>query len=266
VRLRSIVLVGVLLGSGCVPALREPSPLPEPDPAQRGLTATDLDRVLAEADAAYLEWTPESVARAERLAIRAATADPERADAWTAAARARVWRANHSENADERRQAAEEAVHAAQACDKVAPTEAACAYWLAIALGVQAREWRATALDALPIMVGLLERAIDADETLDHAGPHRVLALVYLRAPGWPTGPGDPDLGLEHASRAVALDPGHPPNRLCLAEALTETGDRERGQAAYRDAEAAAAAALEAGSVEAREWLDEARQATDDGG
>jgi tetratricopeptide (TPR) repeat protein len=261
-----MLLAGALLAAGCAPALREPPALPDPASAASGLTPAEVDRLLEEADEQYRRWIPESVSRSERLSVRATEADPERVGAWTGTARARVWRANKAETAEERREAAESAVHAAQSCERVAPDDAACAYWLAIALGVQARERRATALDALPIMVRLLERAIELDERLDHGGPHRVLSLVYLRAPGWPTGPGDPDLGLEYASRAVEIDPGHPPNRLCLAEALSETGDPDGALDAYLEAERGAAAAAEAGMEEAREWLDEARQGIDSGG
>ena len=56
-------------------------------------------------------------------------------------------------------------------------------------------------------MVKLLREAIAADPRLDHAGPHRVLALVLLRAPGWPVGPGDPEGALGEARAAAALFP-----------------------------------------------------------
>jgi hypothetical protein len=107
-------------------------------------------------------------------------------------------------------------------------------------------------------MIERLRAAIELDPGLDHGGPHRVLALVYLRAPGWPTGPGDPELGLDEARRAVALDPGHPPNRLCLAEALVATDDIQGGRREYEAAAELAREHLDLGTPEAGEWLDEA--------
>ena len=77
-----------------------------------------------------------------------------------------------------------------------------------------------------------------------------MLALVYLRAPGWPVGLGDEVLGLENAHRAVEVDPEFPDNQLTLAEALAETGDHK-----------AARAALERGKSLARSgpWDEEVR-------
>ena len=63
-------------------------------------------------------------------------------------------------------------------------------------------------------------------EPLNKVPSHRALALFYLRAPGWPKGPGDADLGLEHAREAVRLRPEHPPNLLAPGEALDAVGER----------------------------------------
>jgi hypothetical protein len=87
--------------------------------------------------------------------------------------------------------------------------------------------------------------------------------MVYLRAPGWPTGPGDPDLGLEHARKAVKLDPAFPPNLLVLGEALAAIDDVAGSREAYRSALQAALEAERAGDPDAAEW---ARQAEEAGG
>jgi hypothetical protein len=137
---------------------------------------------------------------------------------------------------------------------------------MAISLGVQARERRSTGLDAVGLMVERLQAAIELDPGLDHGGPHRVLALLYLRAPGWPTGPGDPDLGLEEARLALAEAPGYPPNRLCLAEALVATEDPEGGRREYQAAAELAREWLDRGAPDAGEWLEEAESCLDRSG
>ena len=40
----------------------------------------------------------------------------------------------------------------------------------------------------------MFHSAAEGDPTIEDGGPDRALALTYLRAPGWPTGPGAPDL------------------------------------------------------------------------
>jgi hypothetical protein len=168
-----------------------------------------------------------------------------------------VWLAERAPESAERESAALEAVQAGQLCTEAAPEDPLCAYWLAVGLGIQARERRSTAHDALPRIVALLERAAVESPVLDHAGPDRVLALVRLRAPGWPVGPGDPDLALENARRAVELDPGYPPNQMCLAEALAETDQDDESRGALERARRMAGERRDAGDPQAGEWLEE---------
>jgi hypothetical protein len=242
--------------SACVSALHEPPSVGE----LAGVTGhgpADVDRLLEAADRAYARRTLESVRAARKTWLEAAAADPSRSAAWIGASRAGVWLSGHEPEAAAREAAALSAVQAAQLCDEAAPGEAACAYWLAVALGVQARERRTTAFDALPRIVALLEQAAGERPELEHAGPHRVLALVLLRAPGWPAGPGDAERGLEEARHAVALAPGFPPNQICLAEALAAMGEGEESREALRRAEALAREWRDAGDREAHEWIEE---------
>jgi hypothetical protein len=155
---------------------------------------------------------------------------------------------------------AEAALAAGRRCDRAAPGTPGCDYALAIALGLDAREHPATAIPGLGRMVALLERTRAADPALDRAGPDRILALVLLRAPGWPLGPGDAEAALAAARRAVDRAPGHAPNQLALAEALEANGEAEAGRAAAREAVRLAAAAEEAGVPEAAGWRREAER------
>jgi hypothetical protein len=222
----------------CVSALHDPPSVGE----LVGSTAhgpADVEGLLAADDRAYVRWTLASVRTARPTWLEAAAADPTCSAAWIGAS--------------------------AQLCGEAAPSESACNYWLAVALGVQARERRTTALDALPKIVALLEQATVERPELEQAGPHRVLALVLVRAPGWPAGPGDAAAGLEHARRAVALAPEFPPNQLCLAEALAAVDEREESGKVLDRALTLVRAWQAKGEPEADEWLAEIDAATTDG-
>jgi len=127
-----------------------------------------------------------------------------------------------------------------------------------VALGLQSREKPTTAEDGVRRMVALLREVARTDPALDEAGPERILALLLLRAPGWPLGPGDSGEGLSLARKAVALRPGYPPNDLALAEALEKTGDPKAARLALGQALESARAALEAGNPDASAWVREA--------
>jgi hypothetical protein len=135
-----------------------------------------------------------------------------------------------------RDQLAADAMQNAQACLDRAPQAAACLYYDGVALGLNARAHPLQANAVLKSMLEALSRAEAADPAYDQAGPARVQALVLIKAPAWPLGPGDADAGLAAARRAVALRPDYPPNVLALAEALAKSGDTAGAQDAYRHA------------------------------
>lgn len=249
--------------AGCAPALHDPPTLsqlgPEvlaPGPTTAG--SASVDRLLREAESCYARRDlPEQARAAQRLFLEAARADDARIEGLLGVTRATAWLVEHaSVDSLERGSLVSLGVQAAQLCAEHAPAAAACDYALAIALGQQARERHATGHDGLAKMVAALRRAIASEPRLDGAGPHRVLALVYLRAPGWPAGPGDTEAGLAEAKEAVILAPDHPANQLALAEALRRNGQPDEARAAYRHALELARGA--AGDPEAPEWLAEA--------
>jgi len=264
-RIAGVLIPALVLAmfTGCAAALREPPTLEELAGGADRHRAEDVDSLLDLAERAYANWTEDSVIEARRHWLAAAVADRSRIEGLMGVTRADVWLTDHGDDPERREATATSGVQAAQLCRLTSPDEPKCEYWLAIAVGVQARERRATALDALPTMVDLLERVIAVRPQLDHGGPHRVLSLVLLRAPGWPTGPGDPDLGLEHARRAIEIAPAFPPNQLCLGEALAATEDPAGSKRAYEKAADLARRAIEVDETRAREWLDEALGALD---
>jgi tetratricopeptide (TPR) repeat protein len=265
-------IVPLVLAGACVHALHEPPPLGSLGsptlPSRVDLTssrAVDVDALLPDAAARFGERPdPSAVAAALDLYLRAARADEHRVEGLLGAATALAWLVEHEHDAARRQALAIEAVQACQWCLRRAPGNVECTYHLALAVGLQARERRSTALDGLKEMVSLLEDVIVRAPKLDGAGGHRVLGLVLLRAPGWPAGPGDPDAGLEHARQADALVPDNPENLLVLGEALAATGHEDEARAAYSRAEVLARTRAAKRDPDASEWAEAAARALKD--
>jgi hypothetical protein len=158
-----------------------------------------------------------------------------------------------------RTQLSAEAGRDAEACLALEPQAAACLYGRAVALGLEARTRPTRAAALLTAMLESLASAEAVDPNYDQAGPARVRALVLVRAPGWPLGPGDADAALVSARRAATLRPLYPPNLLALAEALAKTGDANGARESYARAREAAQALPS--SADRDNWLSQADQA-----
>jgi len=176
-----------------------------------------------------------------------------------AAIKAAADRSDHEPDSKVRAELASEANSNADACLALAPGAAACQYGKAVATGLEARAHPARAGGLLGSMLKSLGNAEATDPNYDKAGPARVRALVLIRAPSWPLGPGDTDAGLVAARRAVALQPDYPPNVLALAEALSKTGDETGARESYTHARELAQS-LPSGP-ERDGWLHEAEEA-----
>jgi hypothetical protein len=237
----------------CAPALREPPPIvTAPTPAS-------ADELLRIADAAWAKRADPGKARAAQEAyLQAAAADETRVEGLVGAMRAAAFRIERERDGAERERLAVQAVQLGQWCQRRAPSDAVCGYRLALALGQQTRERTSTAKDALGRMEKLLRAAIAADPAMDRGGPHRTLALLLLRAPGWPVGPGDTEGALVEARAAVDLFPDAPHNQLALAEALARNDHAAEARAAYERAAALAEPGAAAGDPEATRWREEA--------
>ena len=255
--MRSTVPLAAAVALSCAPALREPAPLRPP-----GAPAGSADELLRRADA---EWArraePDQARAAQELYLEAASADERRVEGLLGAMRAATYRIEREKQGDARERLAVEAVQLGQWCLRRAPADAGCRYRLAIALGQQARERTSTAKDALGRMVTLLREAIAADPRLDQGGPNRVLALVLLRAPAWPIGPGDAEQALRVAQAAAGLFPDSAENLLALGETLSANDHAPEARAAFDRAIALADRAAAEGDPDAPRWRDEARAA-----
>jgi hypothetical protein len=168
-------------------------------------------------------------------------------------------RSEHEPDAKIRGELAAEASRDAEACIAREPHAAACLYGRAVALGLEARAHPTRSGELLNGMLESLASAESADPNYDEAGPARVRALVLIRAPGWPLGPGDAAAGLVAARRAATLRPQYPPNLLALAEALAKTGDQNGARENYQRARDLAQALPS--TAERDGWLREADEA-----
>jgi hypothetical protein len=186
------------------------------------------------------------------------TAQPSSVPALAAAIEADARSSDRETNSNARAELAADAERDAQACLGREPDAAACLYGHAVALGLEARAHPTRAGELLNAMLGALTRAESADPAYDEAGPARVRALVLIRAPGWPLGPGDTEAGLIAARRAMALKPLYPPNLLALAEALAKSGDAGGARDNYGKARDAALSMPVAADRD--EWLRQADQ------
>jgi hypothetical protein len=249
------------LVTSCTSALKEPPPVTAiGGAAVTGEASADAD--LRAAETAYARRPdPAEVARARELFLAAARADQTGVDGLLGAMQASAWLVEHGSDAARRAAFATDAVQLGQWCQRRAPGNPECGYRLALAVGQQARERPGTALDGLKVMIALLEKTATSTPGLDSGGPDRVLALVLLRAPGWPAGPGDPEVALERARRAVARAPDYPPNQLALGEALRANAHPDEARAAYARAEQLATARAADGDPDAAEWRAEAERA-----
>lgn len=168
-------------------------------------------------------------------------------------------RSDHESDSKVREQLAVQAGRDADLCLAREPQAAACLYGRAVALGLMARAHPTRAGENLNSMLDALAKTEIADSSYQEAGPARVRALVLLRAPGWPLGPGDTEAGLVAARRAVELRPLYPANLLALAEALAKSGDTDGAKLNYTRARDAALALPVTDDRE--DWLRQAQQA-----
>jgi hypothetical protein len=146
---------------------------------------------------------------------------------------------DQSKDAAQRAQLLATATTSAQQCVARFPDSGACQYALAQVQGLTARAKPLEAPALLKDMLASLAKAEARDPALDHAGPARLSAIVLLRAPPWPLGPGDADAALTAAQRAVQRDPAYPPNLITLGQAQARSVGAPPARATFAKAQQA---------------------------
>ncbi len=220
-----------LLTAACLGVPAPPIGLEElldlPDSHPRGPAAAR--RFLHEGDAAWERRDDPGMPEAARQAYwHAIAAEPRQPDGYWKAARASILVGRLLEGKEARGDAFLRGLRTTQLLLAREDEIAEAHYYYALNLGLLAKERPSRGHEAVKEMLPHLERALELAPQLDRAGGYRTLALVYLRAPGWPTSVGDEEAGLEYATLAVEKAPDYPGNHLALAEAWIAMGDKPR--------------------------------------
>ncbi|MDD2768186.1 MAG: hypothetical protein PHT19_05605 [Methylococcus sp.] len=95
-------------------------------------------------------------------------------------------------------------------------------YYLAANLGLAVRDDMTQAMANLHRLEDEFKLAAKLSPDYDAGGPLRLLGMLYLKAPPWPSGIGDGDKALDLLKQAVDKHPTHPLNHLFYAQAMWE--------------------------------------------
>ncbi len=151
--------------------------------------------------------------------------EPQSTEAAWQFARACFDLAEFSTNSTERAAIAERGITAARALVERDPRSTAGHYYLGMNLGQLARTRTLGAFKLVKAMEQEFAKAAELDAGFDYAGPERNLGMLYRDAPVLGS-VGSRSKANQHLSRAVALAPGYPENRLGLVEGFLKWGDR----------------------------------------
>jgi tetratricopeptide (TPR) repeat protein len=162
-----------------------------------------------------------------RLAELANTEDRNSKYIGTVLSRVAFFVADSIDNDEDKvKKSAEIGVKAARSVGLTEENPEAC-FFFALNQGLIVKSKGLFALNKLPEIHNALKIA-QKDESLDFGGPLRVLGMMYLKAPAWPSGIGDLDKALELFQQAIRKYPVHPQNFMFYAEALIEDDNKEK--------------------------------------
>ncbi len=176
-------------------------------------------------------------AYALRLAVHAHTLDKKNIEIAVALSRIAFFAADAVEqNDDMMKKFAGIGVKAARTAGINKSNPEAC-YYFALNQGLIIRSAGLFAINKLPEIHEALQVAQNAAH-LDYGGPLRVLGMLYIKAPAWPSGIGDLDKALDLLRQATEKYPSHPLNYMFYGDALLQDDDKEKAlenlETAYR--------------------------------
>lgn len=179
-----------------------------------------------------LEGPVDCVGLSLTAARRAHTIHPEAAEPREIIARNTLWLLEFVPEDDDRADWAKEGYDHASYLVEKRPDEGRYHFWAGALLGFRLQESLTPNLARLGRVQMHMQKAVDLVPSYNEGAPLRALGLFLVRVPGWPTGPGDPESGLEVLERAVKEYPQNPGNWLGLAEARLALGDLTGAQTA----------------------------------
>ena len=171
--------------------------VPQLETAVAALEKLIGDESVSDADAGEAQW------RLARVCFMASEIDETRKTAWL-----------------------EKGVLAGEDALLMLPERVEPNYFTAVIKGRLAEDEGLGALWRIKDVRALAQKAASLDPSFERGGPMRMLAMLYARAPGWPTSIGDIDKGLEIASDLVQKYP-YPLNHLIYAEVLIEADEND---------------------------------------
>ena len=232
---------------------------PEPSPAEAAAKKTrdlpdDLNDLLSVADQSHEASTRKGAYIALAALTKARAVAPDDPEVVWREARSLFWLAQYGED-KQRLPLGRDAVRHAERMIELRPDRVEGHYFRAGSLGLVLQHDPSAGLKRLPEVVASLERAIEINGRFYRAAPHLALGAILLKAPPFPTGPGDLDAALENLEQAVKLAPRWPENWLWLADAKLADGDLA---GAKQDAKRAQVLLEGMNGVEAGAWRSKA--------
>jgi len=100
-------------------------------------------------------------------------------------------------------------------------------YLYAYLTGLVAENDPLRGLELVPVIEQEARSASTLNPSIDKGGPDRMLGELYLKAPAFPVSIGDAEKSVAAYQKAVDIAPEHTENRLGLADALLQLGERE---------------------------------------
>ncbi len=133
--------------------------------------------------------------------------------------------AEFATNSAQRAALAEAGIAASRLTLALEPTNGAAQCSLGLNLGQLARTKTLGALKLVPQIEAAWLVAADLDPRFNHAAPHRLLALLYEGAPGWPISIGSRSEARTNFLKAVELAPDYAGNWLSFLEVCLDWND-----------------------------------------
>jgi len=178
--------------------------------------------------------------------------DARRFDATADAALCAIWLALHDKDRSDILKHASEAMSFSLKVISLDKDRAEGYYYRAIATGLFAEQNKSYGRQSMNEIRANGEKALALNPKFDHAGPHRLLGALYLRAPGPPSGIGSLRKAIEHLEQAVTTAPDYSENLIFLAEAYLKS--ERRDEAARMLDRASAAIATEGQLADPQKW------------
>lgn len=151
--------------------------------------------------------------------------------------------AEFATNSTQRAALAEQGIAACHRALSLSPTNAAAYCALGLNLGQLARTRTLGALKLVPQIEAAWLAAATSDPQVNHAAPHRLLAMLYDGAPGWPLSIGSSAAARTNFQQAVRLAPDYADNWLVYLEACLGWSDLQTARSLVTPAAAAMAKA-----------------------